>query len=238
MSHCASAIDLYWLPLGAGGHFVRLNGRIYEAVVSWQERRPALDLYHSALEVRLPNELYVIESAPIRDDDGANRGVVGEGPVGARWAGRFRLFRYELRVWPGGRIPDIDEAVESPVRLSRRSADAQHLLDLTQHVPRPTWGHDELAAGEMWNSNSFIAWLLAATGLDVDSLRPPRGGRAPGWSAGVAVARRRARAISDFPQHRRGKPDARFRSRPDGRNTASPDTCPKAPLIERSRDNA
>jgi hypothetical protein len=25
-------IDLYWLPLGAGGNFVRLNGRVYEAI--------------------------------------------------------------------------------------------------------------------------------------------------------------------------------------------------------------
>jgi hypothetical protein len=25
-------IDLYWFPLGAGGNFVRLNGRIYEAI--------------------------------------------------------------------------------------------------------------------------------------------------------------------------------------------------------------
>jgi hypothetical protein len=23
-----AAVDLYWLPLGAGGHFVRLNGRL------------------------------------------------------------------------------------------------------------------------------------------------------------------------------------------------------------------
>ena len=29
------SIDLYWLPLGAGGHSVRLNGRIYEAVAAW-----------------------------------------------------------------------------------------------------------------------------------------------------------------------------------------------------------
>jgi len=27
----SSGIDLYWLPLGAGGWFVRLNGRVYEA---------------------------------------------------------------------------------------------------------------------------------------------------------------------------------------------------------------
>jgi hypothetical protein len=134
-----------------------MNGRIYEAFMSRVERRPVFDLYHSALEVRLPNERWVIESAPIRDSDGTDRGVVGEGPVGARWAGRFRLFRYELRVWPGGRIPDIDEAVESPHRLSTRSADVERLLDLAELVPKPTWGRDELGAGEMWNSNSFIS---------------------------------------------------------------------------------
>lgn len=210
-----SAIDLYWLPLGAGGHFVRMNGRIYEALKSFRERRPALELYHSALEVRVSGVRYVIESAPIRDDDGAARGVVGEGPVGTRWAGRFRLFRYELRVWPDGHIPDIDEAVESPRRLSVRSTDAQRLLDLALVVPKPTWGRDELDTGEMWNSNSFIAWLLAATGLDLDSVQPPLGGRAPGWGAGVVVARRHppgtlpdvqrphpssARVIGNFPQ--------------------------------------
>jgi hypothetical protein len=44
-----AAVDLYWLPLGAGGHFVRLNGRLYEAVATRRQRRPARDLYHSAL---------------------------------------------------------------------------------------------------------------------------------------------------------------------------------------------
>jgi hypothetical protein len=29
-----ASIDLYWLPLGAGGHSVRLNGRVYEAVAA------------------------------------------------------------------------------------------------------------------------------------------------------------------------------------------------------------
>ena len=32
------SVDLYWLPLGAGGHFVRLNGRIYEAMASLPDR--------------------------------------------------------------------------------------------------------------------------------------------------------------------------------------------------------
>ena len=29
-----TCIDLYWLPLGAGGHSVRLNGRVFEAVAA------------------------------------------------------------------------------------------------------------------------------------------------------------------------------------------------------------
>jgi hypothetical protein len=58
-----TAIDLYWLPLGAGGHFVRLNGRIYEGIQAYRERRRALDLYHSALEVWVPEGRYIIETA-------------------------------------------------------------------------------------------------------------------------------------------------------------------------------
>jgi hypothetical protein len=196
MASFASGIDLFWLPLGAGGHCVRLNGRIYEAFASRLGGRPSCDLYHSALEVRVPRARYVIESAPIRPSDGPDRGVVGEGPVGARWAGRLRLFRYELRVWRGGQIPDIGEAVESPRCLSTNSADAQRLLSLASLVPKPTWGRDELNAGEMWNSNSFVAWLITATGLDVDAVRPPSGGRAPGWDAGVVVARRDQPVVS------------------------------------------
>ena len=42
----------------------------------------------------------------------------------------------------------------------------------------------------MWNSNSLISWLIARSGLDVDSIQPPAGGRAPGWQAGIVVARR------------------------------------------------
>ena len=34
-------VDLYWLPLGAGGHCVRVNGLVYEAVAA---RRQALGL--------------------------------------------------------------------------------------------------------------------------------------------------------------------------------------------------
>jgi hypothetical protein len=112
-----SGIDLYWLPLGAGGHFVKYNGRVYEWIKAHVERRPTCDLYHSALQVELPEDQYVIEQTPEPDLSGTDRGVVAEGPVGSRWAGRFRPFRYEIRVWRGGHIPDIAEAVDSPKRL-------------------------------------------------------------------------------------------------------------------------
>jgi hypothetical protein len=49
-----------------------------------------------------------------------------------------------------------------------------------------------LAAGEMWNSNSVISWLIASSGLSPESIEPPHGGRAPGWNAGLVVARRQA----------------------------------------------
>ena len=58
-----ASIELWWLPLGAGGRFVRLNGRIYEAVRALLERRRPLDLYHCALEVRVPDRRFVIENA-------------------------------------------------------------------------------------------------------------------------------------------------------------------------------
>jgi hypothetical protein len=156
---------------------------------------PAPGIYHSALEVRVPGAQYVIESAPIRPSDGPDRGVIGEGPVGTRWAGRLSLFRYELRVWPGGHIPDIAEGVESPVPLSSSSTDPQRLLTVAPLVPKPTWGRDELDTGEMWNSNSFIAWLITVVGLNSDAIHPPPGGRAPGWEAGVIVARRQPPVI-------------------------------------------
>jgi hypothetical protein len=184
------SIDLYWLPLGAGGHSVRLNGRVYEALAARLGRRPARDLYHSALEVQVEEGRFVIETAPLRTGDDPERGVVAEGAVGSRWAARSRLFRYELRCWRDGVIPDVAEAVESPRRLSDDPEVARRLLALVPCVPMPVWGRDELRAGEMWNSNSVIAWLIAQAGIDAEAIEPPPGGRAPGWNAGLVVARR------------------------------------------------
>jgi hypothetical protein len=170
---------------------VRLNVRVFEWFAARLEHRDRCDLYHSALEVHVPEGRFVIEQAPAWSEH-RERGVVAEGAVGTRAAGRFRLFRYEVRCWRDGVIPDVAEAVDSPRRLSDDHDRARRLLELVPQVPAPVWGRDELRTGEMWNSNSLISWLIARSGLDVESVDPPRGGRAPGWRAGIELARRDA----------------------------------------------
>ena len=83
---CADAtIDLYWLPLGAGGHFVRWNRRVYEALIALRERRRPQDLYHSALVATVAQSRFVIEMTPVRDANSAERGVVAEGLSARDW---------------------------------------------------------------------------------------------------------------------------------------------------------
>ncbi|HSL10741.1 MAG TPA: hypothetical protein VLA82_05450 [Actinomycetota bacterium] len=187
-----ATVDLYWIPLGAGDHVVRLCGKAYEAVAARVTRRRSAPLFHTALVVAIDGTRWAIESAPIRDDDGPSRGVVAEGPVGIRAAGRLRVFRYEIRRWRDGVIPDAGEAVGGPVRVAADAARAERVLELVASVPTPVWGRDELRAGEMWNSNSLTSWLLVRAGIDVRALAPPAEGRAPGWNAGIVVARRLA----------------------------------------------
>jgi hypothetical protein len=93
-------------------------------------------------------------------------------------------------------IPDVDEAVDSPQRLTDDPVAAQRILELVPDAPTPVWGRDELQTGEMWNSNSLISWLIARSGLSVEAVHPPAGGRAPGWHAGLVVARRELRPAS------------------------------------------
>jgi hypothetical protein len=190
----SSTIDLYWLPLGAGGHSVRVNGKVFEWLAARFQHRKRCDLYHSALVVHVPEGRWVIEQAPAWGET-RERGVVAEGAVGARMAGRLRLFRYEIRCWRDGVIPDIAEAVDSPQPLSDDAGRARRLLDLVRQVPTPVWGRDELRAGEMWNSNSLVSWLITRSGLDARAVRLPRDGRAPGWHAGIVVANRREASV-------------------------------------------
>lgn len=189
-----SRIDLYWLPLGAGGRSVRWNGRLFEAAMARREHRAVAELYHSALEVREGASRFVIEMAPVWNTDAVDRGVVCEGPVGARWLGRSRLFRYEIRCWLDGRIPDVTEAVASPQLLSTDRDQVARLIEILPTVPSLTWGRDDLGAGDMWNSNSLISWSLARTGHDMTTVCPPARGRAPGWQAGLVLASRQGAA--------------------------------------------
>ena len=189
-----AAVDLYWLPLGAGGHSVRFNGIVYEAVRSMVERRPRCDLYHTALEILVPRGLVAVEMTPIPNGRSWERGVVAEGSVGARCAGRIRVFRYEIRCWRNGVIPDLEFAVASPIRVTDDLTVAQRIVELLPSVPTPTWGRDEYRTGEMWSCNSVIAWVLTRAGLDSDAIPLPPDGRAPGWDAGIAVASARTPA--------------------------------------------
>jgi hypothetical protein len=186
----SAGVDLYWLPLGAGQRVVRLSGAVYEALMARREHRRPRDLYHAALEVRVPEAVFAIELTPVPDGNGTARGVVSEGPVGSRQLSALRLFRYELRCWSGGAIPDIQYAVGCPRRLTEDRRLARAVLDTAPSAPRLVWGRDELRAGEMWNSNSVIAWLLARSGVPLTDAAPPLWGRAPGWNAGLIAARR------------------------------------------------
>jgi len=190
--HSEVGVYLYWIPLGAGGSgFVRMNGRIYETIKAFLEQRPPDDLYHTALEVRLPEDRFIVETMwPSPDGDTENRGVVHEGPVFSHWMSFTRLFRYEVRCWQDGILPDADSAIDGPKVLSGDLESAQRLLGLVDTVPSLTWGRDQTAVGDMWNSNSVISWLLTRSGFPMETVKPPIGGRAPGWESGIVVALR------------------------------------------------
>ena len=73
--------------------------------------------------------------APVWNNPDPQRGVVGEGSVGLSGLGRSRLFRYEIRCWRDGHIPDVDEAIESPQHLSHDGVRARRVLELLPAFP-------------------------------------------------------------------------------------------------------
>ncbi len=183
-----SGIDLLWIPLGAGQRVVAASGRIFEALTAARRRRPRCALFHTALVAATSTGgSVVIEMAPVADRAGDRRGVVAEGPVGLAWAARFRVFRYEIRRWRDGVIPDAQYAVARQ-RVADDHATSQRLLELVPSVPTLVWGRDALHVGDMWNSNSVTSWLLARSGIPAGDIVVPVGGRAPGWEAGLRAA--------------------------------------------------
>ena len=195
-SSADGTVDLFWIPLGAGGHSVRFNGIVYEAVSAMLRRRPRCDIYHCALQIAVPSGRYTVEMTPVPNRRGWERGVVVEGPVGTRWAGRFRIFRYEVRRWGDGVIPDLQHAVDEPIRLTNDADVANQILQLLPYVPALTWGRDESRVGEMWSCNSIISWVLCCADVDTVAISLPLRGRAPGWDAGIAVATKSPTATS------------------------------------------
>lgn len=222
-------VAVLWTPLGADGPaVVRASGRAFETLVAARERRRPLALFHAALEVRLDGSVVHAEMTPVWGQPPGDRGVLAEGPVGARVLGRSRFFRYEVRCrsWtapldphgattrrpvplPGtprrapstdavgpaedagptgptrpGTDGDDDDLHDDPARRCARA-----VLDAAAHVPLLVWGRRAPSSREMWNSNSVVAWLLARAGVDALAVRPPEGGRAPGWHAGAVAAR-------------------------------------------------
>ena len=184
-----SSLDLYWIPLGAGASVVRTNGVLYETVTATIQRRPRCDLYHSALEIVLPEGRFMVEMTPVPDPRGwADRGVVTEGPVAIRAGQRLRILRYEVRRWRDGVVPDLTYAVASPIRLSTDLPTVRAVFDVLPNTPRLVWGRDESGAGEMWSCNSITSWALTRANLDTLDIELPDHGRAPGWDAGRIVA--------------------------------------------------
>jgi len=182
-------VELYWIPLGAGARSVRINGIVYEAISAFVQRRPRVAIYHSALTIRVPDGTYSVEMTPVPDQRGHERGVVAEGPVGTRRAGRLRIFRYEVRCWRDGVIPDLQFAVGEPIRVTDDVAVAHRVREVLPSVPTLTWGRDEMRTGEMWTCNSIISWALHRAGVGTDAIALPAHGRAPGWDAGMHVAK-------------------------------------------------
>lgn len=183
----ASSIELIWIPLGAGQRTVRASGAVFEALAAAVGRRSRRRLLHSALVVVVDGERVVVESAPVLRGDSAARGAVTGGAVGSRLLGGWRTFRYEVRRWSGGEIPDQAAAIATR-RFTVDDDTARRLLELVPATPTPVWGRDELGAGEM--SNSVTAWLLDRCGIDAGRIVTPPGTRAPGWASGVTVAGR------------------------------------------------
>ena len=125
---------------------------------------------------------------PVPNARGEERGVVAEGPVGTAWAGQLRIFRYEVRRWRDGVIPDLGFAVSPPIHLTDDATIAERIFQLLPEVPTLTWGRDERHAGEMWSCNSIISWTLTRAGLEPGTIALPSHGRAPGWDAGITSA--------------------------------------------------
>ena len=194
----SGAVDLYWIPLGADAHVVRVTGKLFEAASAFIQGRARWRSLPLSAERPRSGRALRDRTGARSDRNGVARGVVAEGPVGARWAGRFRLFRYEIRRWHDGDIPDIRPQSAVPCALPAILLRSTSSTSCRRYRLRCGVATSSLT-GEMWNSNSVVSWVLAR-GVDAAMVHPPAGVRAPGWHAGVINAARSSDPnVDDLP---------------------------------------
>jgi hypothetical protein len=183
---------LLWIPVGAGTRFQRLTLNVYERLWAKLARRPRSTLVHAGLKLACGGQRFTVELMPAPRGR-ADHGEV-TGPVGLRWLGRLRWFRYQVCVFERAALPDEQWVVGSPIVVASGTEAVSRLVALAKEVPAHTWGRRAPGAAEMWTSDSAISWMLVKAGLDPGACAPPSECIAPGWSAGIFEARRRGQA--------------------------------------------
>lgn len=189
-------VDLYWLPVGAGKLSPprRWSLWLWETLDAALHRRSRKQLLHAGLKLQVPDGgVFTVELMP--DFIPSTTPPAMTGPVGFRFAERWRYFRYRLSCEPVTRLPDEEFAVGPPIRLGD-GALAARLLELAPTLPAYVWGRRVKGTHEMWTSDSAISWLLLHAGVTLEVVGPPKFGRAPGWSAGVELASESRKASS------------------------------------------
>lgn len=173
-----TSVLLWWVPVGAGGHLVRHTSHWWELAQAARGRRAPQQLFHTVLEIVADGDRYVIEMAPAWGASSSDdRGVVATGLVGLPWLGGSRFFRYEVRRWRNGVIPDRRWAVGGPVAIAHDGATADRLLQRIERVPTLTWGRDASRTGDMWELK--LAHLVAASRSERKHREPPPTSRWP-----------------------------------------------------------
>jgi hypothetical protein len=183
MTNDDSYVDLYWIPVGAGTRVQRASLVLYEALAAAVSRRPRVALVHAGVKLGLDRRRYTFELMPAPPGPNPDREVTG--PVGVRLAGRLRIFRYRACLVESDSLPDEEWTIGEPVRVSLDPDVVRRVVDLRRDIPAYTWGRRRRGHSEMWTSDSAVSWLLGRAGIDVGSIEPPAGARAPGWRAGI-----------------------------------------------------
>jgi hypothetical protein len=179
-------VDLHWIPTGAGTQIAR-NMKAYEWLAATLARRPRVVLCHAALKVELDGRHYTMELTPVTPHKDVIPAPV-TGPVGARFAARFRIFRYQLCTVECPALPDEEWTIGEPVRVAPDGATAERIFEAAAVVPPYVWGRRVPGTTEMWTSNSVISWLLRRAGIEAANITLPAGTRAPGWRAGLEAS--------------------------------------------------